>query len=134
MSSRRIALAALALAPLIASGIGGARAASRRVTIAVGGKAALFYLPLTLAERLGYFRDEGLDVQILDFPGGAKSLQAMMGGSADVVSGGFDHVIILRAKGQASSPSSCRSPPRRWHWGCARAAPHAIAPRQISRE
>ncbi len=101
MSSRRIALAALALAPLVASGIGRARAASRRVTIAVGGKAALFYLPLTLAERLGYFRDEGLDVQILDFPGGAKSLQAMMGGSADVVSGGFDHVIILRAKGQA---------------------------------
>ncbi|MGH8678624.1 MAG: ABC transporter substrate-binding protein, partial [Burkholderiales bacterium] len=26
------------------------------VTIAVGGKAALYYLPLTLAERLGYFK------------------------------------------------------------------------------
>ena len=72
----------------------------RQVTIAVGGKAALYYLPLTLAERLGYFKDEGLDVRILDFAGGSKSLQAMMGGSADVVAGGFDHVIILRARGQ----------------------------------
>ena len=72
----------------------------RKVTIAVGGKAALYYLPLTLAERLGYFRDAGLDVRILDFAGGAKALQAMMGGSADVVAGGFDHVVILRARGQ----------------------------------
>ena len=70
------------------------------VTIAVGGKAALYYLPLTLAERLGYFKQEGLNVEINDFPGGAKALQAMMGGSADVVSGGYDHVIHMNAKGQ----------------------------------
>jgi NitT/TauT family transport system substrate-binding protein len=72
----------------------------RDVTIAVGGKASLYYLPLTLAERLGYFKDGGLSVRILDFAGGAKSLQAMMGGSADVVAGGYDHVIILSARGQ----------------------------------
>jgi NitT/TauT family transport system substrate-binding protein len=72
----------------------------KRVTIAVGGKAALYYLPLSLAEQLGYFSDAGLDVEILDFPGGAKALQAMMGGSADVVSGGFDHTIVMQARGQ----------------------------------
>jgi len=70
------------------------------VTIAVGGKPSLYYLPLTLAERLGYFTDEGLQVEIVDFAGGAKALQAMMGGSADVVCGGFDHVVLVRAKGQ----------------------------------
>jgi NitT/TauT family transport system substrate-binding protein len=70
------------------------------LVIAVGGKASLYYLPLTLAERLGYFNDEGLHVDILDFAGGAKALQAMMGGSADVVSGGFDHVMVMRARGQ----------------------------------
>lgn len=70
------------------------------IRIAVGGKAALYYLPLTLAEQLGYFRDEGLDVEILDFAGGAKSLQAMMGGSVDVVSGGYDHTIVIQARGQ----------------------------------
>jgi len=99
--SRRLALAALALAPALVHRLAHGAPEKRKVVIAVGGKAALYYLPLTLAERLGYFRDEGLDVQILDFPGGAKALQAMMGGSADVVAGGFDHVIILRAKGQA---------------------------------
>jgi NitT/TauT family transport system substrate-binding protein len=71
-----------------------------KVTIAVGGKASLYYLPLTIAEQLGYFRDEGLQVDIIDFAGGAKALQAMMGGSADVVSGGFDHVMVMRARGQ----------------------------------
>lgn len=71
-----------------------------RVTVAVGGKAALYYLPLSLAEQLGYFRDAGLDVEILDFPGGAKALQAMMGGSADVVSGGYDHTIVMQTRGQ----------------------------------
>jgi len=70
------------------------------VTIAVGGKASLYYLPLSIAERLGYFVDEGLKVEILDFSGGAKSLQALMGGSADIVSGGFDHVLVMRARGQ----------------------------------
>jgi len=73
------------------------------VTIAVGGKAALYYLPLTLAEQLGYFEDAGLNVEILDFPGGSKALQAMMGGSADVVSGGFDHTILMQARGQKLS-------------------------------
>lgn len=71
-----------------------------KLTIAVGGKPSLYYLPLTLAERLGYFTDEGLQVEIVDFAGGAKALQAMMGGSADVVCGGFDHVVLMRAKGQ----------------------------------
>jgi NitT/TauT family transport system substrate-binding protein len=71
-----------------------------RVRLAVGGKPALFYLPLTVTERLGYFRDAGLDVEISDFPGGARALQALIGGSADVVTGAYDHTIQMQAKGQ----------------------------------
>ncbi|HWI13153.1 MAG TPA: ABC transporter substrate-binding protein, partial [Burkholderiales bacterium] len=59
-----------------------------------------YYLPLTIAERKGYFKEEGLDAQIVDFPGGAKALQAMVGGSADVVSGAYEHTINMQAKGQ----------------------------------
>lgn len=77
----------------------GASLEKQKATIAVGGKASLYYLPLTIAEQLGFFRDEGLQVEILDFAGGAKALQAMMGGGADVVSGGFDHVMVMRARG-----------------------------------
>ncbi|MEA2982078.1 MAG: sulfonate transport system substrate-binding protein, partial [Alphaproteobacteria bacterium] len=74
--------------------------AQTKVRLAVGGKPAMFYLPLTVVERLGYLKDAGLDVEISDFPGGARALQALVGGSADVVAGAFDHTIQMQAKGQ----------------------------------
>src|SRR5262245_38710853 len=55
---------------------------------------------MALADRLGYFKAEGLNVEIAAFAGGSKALQAMLGGSADVTAGGFDHVIVLQARGQ----------------------------------
>ncbi len=72
-----------------------------KITLAVGGKNLFYYLPLTIAEQRGYFKDEGLEVEIADFPGGSKALQAMVGGSADVVSGAFEHTINMQAKGIA---------------------------------
>ena len=71
-----------------------------KVHIAVGGKAAFYYLPLTIAEELGYFKAEGLDLQISDFAGGSQSLRAVVGGSADVVSGAYEHTINMQAKNQ----------------------------------
>ncbi|MBZ6075540.1 ABC transporter substrate-binding protein [Microvirga puerhi] len=71
-----------------------------KVTLGVGGKPLLYYLPLTIAERKGFFKDEGLDVDINDFGGGAKSLQALIGGSVDVVTGAYEHTIRMQAKGQ----------------------------------
>ena len=71
-----------------------------KVTVAVGGKNLLYYLPLTIAESLGYFKAEGLDVTIADFSGGSRALQAVVGGSADVVSGAFEHTINMQVKGQ----------------------------------
>jgi len=72
----------------------------RDVHIAVGGKAAFYYLPLTVAEQLGYFRDEGLNLKISDFAGGSAALKAVVGGSADVVSGAYEHTISLQGKKQ----------------------------------
>ena len=72
----------------------------KKVTIAVGGKNLLYYLPLTIAEQRKYFEEEGLEVSIVDFAGGARALQAVVGGSADVVSGAFEHNINMQAKGQ----------------------------------
>ncbi len=71
-----------------------------KVHIAVGGKAAFYYLPLTIAEQLGYFKAEGLDVTISDFSGGSTALRAVVGGSADVVSGAYEHTISLQGKKQ----------------------------------
>jgi NitT/TauT family transport system substrate-binding protein len=71
-----------------------------KVHLGVGGKTSLYYLPLTVTEKLGYFKDAGLDVEISDFQGGAKSLQALMGGSVQVVTGSYDHTIQIQAKGE----------------------------------
>ena len=95
---RRVGLALLALA--LPSPLARHARAQTKVRLAVGGQNALYYLPLTVTDRLGYFKDEGLDVEISDLAGGAKALQALIGGSADVVTGAFDHTIQMQAKGQ----------------------------------
>jgi NitT/TauT family transport system substrate-binding protein len=71
-----------------------------KVTLGVGGKPLLYYLPLTIAERKGFFKEQGLEVEINDFGGGAKSLQALIGGSVDIVTGAYEHTIRMQAKGQ----------------------------------
>jgi NitT/TauT family transport system substrate-binding protein len=100
--TRRAALAALALSTSLglAAGALAQSAEKPRLTLGVGGKQLLYYLPLTVAEKKGYFKDEGLDVTINDFGGGAKSLQALVGGSVDVVTGAYEHTIRMQAKGQ----------------------------------
>jgi NitT/TauT family transport system substrate-binding protein len=92
-------LAAVAL-PLAAPFAQAQALEKTRLTIAVGGKNLFYYLPLTIAEQLGYFKAEGLEVSVVDFAGGAKALQAVVGGSADVVSGAFEHTLLMQAKGQ----------------------------------
>lgn len=70
------------------------------VTIAVGGKLALYYLPLNIADLKGFFKEEGLNVTIADFQGGSKSVQAVVGGSADVLSSAYEHMINLQVLDQ----------------------------------
>jgi NitT/TauT family transport system substrate-binding protein len=71
-----------------------------RVRVAIGGQNQLIYLPTTLARELGFYRDEGLDIELQDHAGGSKALQALIGGSADVVSGFYDHTIQMAAEGR----------------------------------
>jgi len=71
-----------------------------RISVSVGGKSALYYLPLTISEQLGYFKAEGLEVEISDFASGARALQAVADGTSDVCSGAFEHIIDMQAKNQ----------------------------------
>ena len=94
---RRAILAAvpgLVAAPYVARAQAG-KPEKSKVVLAVGGKSALYYLSLTIAERKGFFKDAGLDVEINDFQGGSKSLEALMGGSADVTAGAYEHTIRM---------------------------------------
>ena len=76
MRRRAILAAAPALvaAPYVARAQTG-KPEKPKVVLAVGGKSALYYLSLTIAETKGFFKDAGLDVEINDFQGGAKSLR-----------------------------------------------------------
>ena len=93
---RRLAAALGALA--LTSGL--AFAQMPKVTLAIGGASCLCYLPTMLAHQLGEFKKAGVDVEIVQFKGGSQSLKAVLGGSADVVSGYFDHCVELAPKGQ----------------------------------
>src|ERR1700753_893207 len=96
MIARRtlIALAALLL-------LAGTRAASaaENLSIAVGGANIVAYLPLTISSELGYFKDAGVDVSINDVQSGTKMAEALVGGSADIGFGSYEHVLHLRPKG-----------------------------------
>jgi len=98
---RAVRVVAVAFAASLAVSLANGQGLEKpKLTIGVGGKPLIYYLPLTIAERNGYFKQEGLEVEILDFPGGAKALQALLGGSVDIVSGAYEHTITQQAKGQ----------------------------------
>lgn len=98
------AASALSAAAVLAPSVLRAQAptvALGRVTIAVGGQGVLYHLPLVLADQLGYFRAEGLDVTVRDYAAGALAQQAVQDGAADVCAGAFEHTLRQHALGQA---------------------------------
>ena len=70
-----------------------------RVTLALGGKNTLYYLPVLLAAQLNYFSEEGVAVELQDHAGGGLAEQALVSGHADVAAGAYQHTILLRQRG-----------------------------------
>src|SRR3954447_24337166 len=100
MHQLKITILATALVLALAAAASAQAPEKKQITLGVGGKSALYYLPLTICERLGYFKEQGLDVGINDFRGGSQSLMALVGGSVDAVTGAYEHIIRMQAKGQ----------------------------------
>ncbi len=97
----KFVVAALLVAALALPGFGQAGAPEKRkFVLAAGGRESLVYLPLNVADYLGYFKAAGLEVDIQSFSGGGPALRALIGGSADVVSGFYDHTIQMAAQGR----------------------------------
>ena len=96
-----VSAAALWIAGLGATGVlAQGKPEKIKVAIALGVKASFQYLPLTIAERLGYFGAEGLDVEITEYGAGARAVQAMQEGSIDVVGGAFEQTIAAQGRKQ----------------------------------
>ncbi len=78
----------------------GGKTASDEVTIMVGGAAKVIYLPAKLTEQLGYFKDQGLNVKLVDTPAGVTAETALIANQAQGVVGFYDHTIDMQAKGK----------------------------------
>ena len=76
----------------------GAHAAD--VSLMVGGIEKQIYLPAVLAQQLGYFRDEGIDVELLSEPAGVEAADEMLAGAVQGVVGFYDHTIQLQSLGK----------------------------------
>lgn len=87
------------LLPVLAAA--GCARQSSAIHIVVGGLTDLVYMPTTLAQQLGHFEANGVPVQIEDTGAGSKSLQAVLGGSAQIATGFYDHAIQMAADAQA---------------------------------
>jgi len=74
--------------------------ADTKVSIMVGGYEKQIYLPTKLTESLGYFKDEGLDVELLNEPAGVDAENELLAGAVQGVVGFYDHSIDLQAKGK----------------------------------
>ncbi len=99
---KRLSSALWGSAALLALAAGSpARAADApHVKLAIGGPACLCYLPTVLAEQLDLYKKNGVDVEMFSFKGGSEALTAVIGGSAEVVSGYYDHTVELEARGK----------------------------------
>jgi NitT/TauT family transport system substrate-binding protein len=91
---------ALVLLALLASGCGNKTEKPRRIRIATYSQGSLTALPLLLAESLGYFSAEGLQVEVEEMPSGAKAIQALVGGSADVASAFYELTVQMALQGR----------------------------------
>jgi NitT/TauT family transport system substrate-binding protein len=95
----KIVLSALLAAAVIAGSSLAAPAADlTTIRVAVGGAGCLCYLPTILAEQIGAYQKNGLKIELANLKGGSQALTAVLGGSADVVSGYFDHTVVIQAK------------------------------------
>ncbi len=99
-STRFLVMAGVALLPVALIALSGARAQNSKVRIMVGGMNKQIYLPAKLAEQLGYFKAQGIDVELLDEPSGVSAENEMLAGQVDGVVGFYDHNVDLQALGK----------------------------------
>jgi NitT/TauT family transport system substrate-binding protein len=98
---RALTRTAIATGMLLAGlGITASSLAAEKITIMVGGINKLIYLPPKLTENLGYFKDEGLDVELQSQQAGVDAENELIAGAVQAVVGFYDHSIDLQSKGK----------------------------------
>ena len=91
-------LQAMGLAVMLAASV--TAMAADKVTIIVGGYEKQIYLPAKLTEALGYFKAEGVEVELLNEASGVDAENEMLAGAVQGVVGFYDHCVDLQTKGK----------------------------------
>jgi NitT/TauT family transport system substrate-binding protein len=68
--------------------------------IMVGGMSKQIYLPNKLTEILGYFKEQKLNVTLIDEQSGQSSEEEVIAGNVQAGSGSYSHVLELQPKGK----------------------------------
>ena len=102
MRNVRVCTAALLATLLLGVGIVGSVGAQAppKMSLMVGGLEKIIYLPAMLTERLGYFKDAGINMELLNEGAGVSAEDEMIAGRVDAVVGFYDHTIDLQSKGK----------------------------------
>ncbi|MEV6207630.1 ABC transporter substrate-binding protein [Kitasatospora sp. NPDC051914] len=72
-----------------------------KVKIMVGGLDKVIYMPAMLTQRLGYFAEAGVNVELMSEPAGVNATTALLAGDVQGAVGFYDHTIDLQAKGKS---------------------------------
>ena len=99
-TSQAFSRSALAAVLLFGTALATAAAAADKITLMVGGLEKQIYLPFMLTQRLGYFKEQGLDVELLTEPSGVDAEDELLAGAVQGVGGFYDHCVDLQAKGK----------------------------------
>ena len=87
------------LAGIGGTGLAGAQTPPK-ISIMVGGLEKIIYLPAMLTQQLGYFKEAGVNVTLLNEGAGVEAEDEMLAGRVDAVGGFYDHSIDLQSKGK----------------------------------
>jgi len=91
----------LLLAAVMAAACAFPAAAQTKIKIMVGGLDKQVYLPAKLTDQLGFFKEQGLDVELYNSTSGSQAATALLSREVQVVVGFYDHTIDLQSKGKS---------------------------------
>ncbi|WP_243302551.1 ABC transporter substrate-binding protein [Geothrix oryzisoli] len=91
----------LALAAVLLAGAAWPGRAAERIVLMVGGIEKIIYLPVKLAQQLGYFEQEGLTVEVRSEWAGVRGVDMLLVGGAQGVVGFYDHTVYMQTQGKA---------------------------------
>jgi len=84
----------LSVAPLQVS----AANTKTRLSLVLDDRTSLMHLPLLMADQLGFFKAEGLEIEFVEHASQASAISALTLGTADVLCASYDTALLLKQK------------------------------------